>query len=108
VGNWIKQDPQAASEWINSLPPSSTRDGAITQLISVEGKNDLPTAFAWAGTITSPYAQSNAYSAVLQEWAKRDPAAATAAVQSANVSDAQRANMQSVIAQSVKRGGLKN
>jgi len=108
LSNWIKQDPQGASQVIDTMPASSARDSAITQLINVEGKNDLPTAFAWAATISNGNVQNNAYNTVLQEWAKRDPSAASAAVQSANVSDAQRASMQRVIFQFSQTGAIKN
>ncbi len=108
LSNWIKQDPHGASQAIDALPPSPARDSAVTQLINVEGKNDLPTAFAWAATISNPASQNNAYTTVLQEWAKRDPAAASAAVQAANVSDAQRANMQQIIFQYSQAGAIKN
>jgi hypothetical protein len=90
------------------MPASPARDSAITQLIAVEGKNDLPTAFAWASTISDNTAQNNAFTNVLQEWAKRDAAAARAAVQAANVSDAQRAAMQQVIFQYSQAGAIKN
>jgi hypothetical protein len=108
LSNWIKQDPQAASKSIDAMPASPARDSAITQLIAVEGKNDLPTAFAWASTISDNTAQNNAFTNVLQEWAKRDAAAARAAVQAANVSDAQKAAMQQVIFQYSQAGAIKN
>jgi hypothetical protein len=108
LSNWIAQDPQGASQSIDAMPPSPTRDTAITQLINVEGVNDLPTAFAWAGTISNSNAQASAYTTVLQQWAKRDPAAASAAVQAANVSDALRANMNQVIFQYSQAGAIRN
>src|ERR1019366_9518499 len=91
AGNWLKHDPTAASQWINTLPAGDARDGAVTQLIATEGKNNSPVAFNWAASISNEDTKQAQMDNVIMEWAGRDPAAATAAVQSATLSDQQRA-----------------
>ncbi len=97
AGAWVKQDPTAASEWVNTLPAGDARDAAVMQIISVEGSNALPTAFDWALTITNATVQSNQLNSVVQQWAKKDPRAALAAVQTATMSDQQRQNLLNAI-----------
>ncbi|HVU37595.1 MAG TPA: sigma-70 family RNA polymerase sigma factor [Opitutales bacterium] len=95
--NWLKQDPTAASQWIDTLPAGSARDGAVEQLISAEGANNPSAAFNWALTIGNGNAQQTQLNNVVLQWAQRDPAAAAAAIQSANVSDSQRAYLQGLL-----------
>ncbi len=73
------------------------RDGAVVQIISVEGKNNPPGAFAWASSINDVTTQQNQLNNVVQQWAKKDAAAATSAVQSATLTDQQRSDLMKTI-----------
>ncbi len=79
------------------MPAGASRDAAVAQIINVEGANDLPSAFNWAVTIGNDNSRADAINRVVQQWARADPNAAIQAIQSANVSDDQRANLMSVI-----------
>jgi len=83
AGNWLNQDPAAALQWINSLPPSGARDRAIAQVVTIEGQNDLATAFKWARSIQlpGPVRKGTLVDDIVVEWARKDPAAATAAIE---------------------------
>jgi hypothetical protein len=96
--SWLREDPQAASQWINTLPVSPARDAAVQNLISSQGQYDLTSGMAWASTISTEAAQTKAYTTLLSQTARRDPAAAQAALDAAaNLSDTQRATLAKVI-----------
>lgn len=96
--NWLKQDPTAASQWINTLAPGDARNAAVVQLIAIEGHNDLPAAFNWATSISgNAELQNNELKSVIQQWSKKNPGAAAAAVQNAHLTDDQRQSLLNVI-----------
>jgi len=95
---WLRDDPQAASQWINTLPTSPARDVAVQNLISTQGQYDLSSGMAWAGTISNDTGQTRAYTTLIAQAARRDPAAAQTAVDGAtNLSDAQRQTLTKLI-----------
>ncbi len=93
---WLNQDPQTAEKWINTLPTGTARDNAVSQIIRIEGSNDLPTAYTWATTIGNDALRYTQIRQVVQQWSGKDPAAAAAAVQNANVTEQQRAVLMSL------------
>ncbi len=102
---WVQQDPVAAAQWINTLAPGAARDGAACQLIALEGKNDLSSAFHWAASLAAAVTRQNQLPKVVTQWAQKDPAAATAAVQSVNLAGGERTALLNIIgsAASVRR-----
>ncbi len=94
---WLRQNPQAAEQWVNTLPAGVSRDQAVAQIISIEGANDLPTAYTWAATIGNDNTRFSQIRQVMQQWAQKDPNAAAAAAQNANVSDQQRATLLNMV-----------
>jgi hypothetical protein len=96
--SWLRDDPQAASEWIDTLPTSPARDVAVQNLINTQGQYDLTSGMAWAGTISSDTGQTRAYTTLISQAARRDPAAAQAALDAApNLSDTQRQTLTKLI-----------
>ncbi|HTB63165.1 MAG TPA: hypothetical protein VK737_06215 [Opitutales bacterium] len=95
--NWIQQDQTAASQWIDTLPASPARDGAVAQLVTVALQKDPSSALNWAATIGNDNQRADQINRVVTQWARTDPTAATAAVQNADVTDQQRQNMLSTI-----------
>jgi hypothetical protein len=95
--NWLRQDPEAASAWIDTLPAGSARDNAVVQLISTEGKNNLPAAYKWAESLKNTSLQTAAVNAVVQEWAKKDPAAVTSVVQAGSSTETRRTELLTLI-----------
>ena len=88
--NWIAQDQQAASQWVDTLPPSPARDSAAMQLVTVSLSQSPSTAFQWAASIGSDPIRSSQINRVVNTWALTDPTAAAAAVQNANLTDEQK------------------
>jgi hypothetical protein len=102
--NWLNQDPQAATQWINTLPPGAPRDNAVEQIVSTVGPSDPASAFAWALSIGSQSARNTQVVNLATQWSNQNPTAAAAAAQNAlnnltGVSDAQTIALQKVAAQ---------
>jgi hypothetical protein len=54
VQSWMKSDDAAASEWADALPAGPVRDAAAAGLTKALFEYDLPSAMAWAGSISDP------------------------------------------------------
>jgi hypothetical protein len=80
MASWVLQDPQAASQWANSLPVGNTRDSAVEALVSAVVENDPKSAVAWADTMTDPTTRGNLILNIVSEWAKTDAVGATQAL----------------------------
>jgi len=74
---WYRKDMEAATAWINSLPPSLGRDAAISRLsMDNELASQNPKqAMEWAASISS--FRSQAVRDAMIPWAKQDPAGAS-------------------------------
>jgi cyanate lyase len=71
---------------------------AVQNLINTQGQYDLTSGMAWAATISSDTGQTRAYTTLITQAARQDPAAAQNAVDgAANLSDAQRAALTQII-----------
>jgi len=81
--SWLTQDPNAASQWIDTLPQGSARDGAVTQIIATVGKNDPAAAFNWAVSIGNETTRDAQVVKLATQWSKQNPAAAASAIQNA-------------------------
>lgn len=99
AGVWVAQNPQAAGQWIGTLPSGEARDVAVATLVTATDGNDPSGAFAWAASIGDPAAQQKQLTNVIGQWAKTDPAAATLAVQAANLTDQQRIELLQTVQQ---------
>jgi hypothetical protein len=68
------------------------------------GSNDSPTSFTWGASISGNNTmQSNQLNNVVQSWSQTDPAAATAAVQGADLPDATRTRLMTTIQNNTKQ-----
>ncbi len=95
--NWVRQDPYAASQWIATLPTSTAKDNAVQNMLNAQGQYDLTTSLQWVATMSTPAAQTRGYTTVIQQAARKDPAAARAALSSANLTEAQRTQLTQII-----------
>jgi hypothetical protein len=91
--SWTASDPQAASVWMQSMPLGNQRNVAVVELITAVDNKDPASAMNWANTITTPTTRANQVQRVANVWAKTDPVAALAALQSADITDDERATM---------------
>ncbi|MEM7144565.1 MAG: hypothetical protein AAF591_05490 [Verrucomicrobiota bacterium] len=55
MGNWMRRDAIAASEWVNTLPTGQMKDGAITAMLQtvIREDRDYEGARAWVNEISS-------------------------------------------------------
>lgn len=90
---WVRNNPKAASAWIDRLAPSPELDAGVTALATLPQLIALRPAVAlsWAESIDNPGQRSNALTAILRQWGAADPAAARRYVeQSADLRPADR------------------
>lgn len=97
LSRWAKDDSYAASEWLDSLPAGSSRDAYTTGLVSSVVTAEPDSAFAWSQTMSDPAARLKWSQWTVQEWARRDPAAAWQAVEGAGVDEATRTALRSAL-----------
>lgn len=98
VRAWVAQNPQDVEQWLNTVPEDNKqREHTMEAMILMEISADPQNAFALANTITDDTVRGNRLFDVISQWAKADPAAATQAVQTANVADAERARLLTLV-----------
>jgi len=101
---WVKQNSPTFLDWLGGLPEGDVRDAAIVQLDSSGQAAKHPSAvFAQANSISNPDLRAVQIQTVLINWAVKDPQAALAAAQNANLPDDQRASLVQKLTQSVTR-----
>ncbi len=75
--NWTKKDPEAASEWVDSLEPGKEKDSAITGMVRELGSKEPDSSTIWASTISDPVTRVTQVTAQARNWLRRDEGAAT-------------------------------
>jgi len=102
AGSWYMHDSAAATQWINNLPVGNTKDSAVLAVVMVTGDSDPATAFSWLRTMSNPGKRGTTTTALITQWAKKDPAAATTAVMQAypNNRNGRQATLLGIIQQS--------
>jgi len=103
ASEWVDLDPQSAATWINTLPTGSQRDGAVAAMVWSATGTPLE-GLQWANSIDSPTKRADVIQELITQWANDDPAAATSAVQSANLTEEQRAALVQTIQQARAKG----
>ena len=76
AGTWAQFTPNAAGEWLSSLPPDPRNDLAIAAFSRVITQDDPQSAATWAASIQKPELRAEAVRAAVESWARIDPAAA--------------------------------
>ena len=72
IGNWAKQDPLAAGNWLNEQPPSPQIDSALANYASTVSRDDGASAMDWAVSISEEKLQQKTIRSVGQEWYRQD------------------------------------
>lgn len=78
VRHWAFDQPEAAGEWINSVPPGEARDSAVKAYVSVIDGMDPALATHWANTIQEPTERFGTTLNAFQRWMQKDMKAARA------------------------------
>jgi len=78
--NWVAHDPVGASAWLDRHESDPELDGGAAKLATSPFlvANEVETALGWANSVSDPEQRSIAIVDVVQQWARRDPAAARA------------------------------
>jgi hypothetical protein len=80
VREWAEYEPAEASEFVQSMPPGSGRDGPAAALARGVSTTDPAAGLVWAASITDPARRSEVLQEVAQGWLKESPEAARRAV----------------------------
>lgn len=102
VSLWVEHDPVAASAWLEAAPNHPDFDGAFFAVVAHPAvlQHRPATALSWAEAISAPARRWEAIRLVVQQWALRDPAAASASVAGlAHLSSSERSHLLERVAQ---------
>ncbi len=77
LASWVKQDPKAASAWIDTRESRPELDQGVAAVATVQAmKADV--ALSWAESIHNPALRSETLATVVRNWMTADPSAARA------------------------------
>lgn len=86
VENWVKQEPDQASEWINALPRGQLFDQAARGIAEGLRLTDPRDALTWVTAIADPKLRDGVANWILQDWSMVDSDDARSAVEALSVS----------------------
>jgi len=90
AASWAEQDPAALAAWMQSLPNGPERDAAVGQYITSQAAFDPESAYNLASSIGDDNSRFSQITISLVVWARKDPAAAEAALATAPITNPQR------------------
>ena len=85
VGNWGRDDPEAASAWTATLADGNTKEGVIGQLAYSWAREDFDAAGKWLDTLPDGKARDRGVSSLVETSMQRD--AATSFAWAATIGD---------------------
>lgn len=80
VRTWVREEPQIASQHLNSMPAGDARDTAVATLINASYRRDPAVSFEWAKSLSDPLTLQGSMAKILPIWAERDLEASTNAI----------------------------
>ena len=92
VENWVKQEPDQASEWINALPRGQLFDQAARGIAEGLRLTDPRDALTWVTAIADPKLRDGVANWILQDWSMADSDDARSAVEALSVSSEVKAS----------------
>ena len=75
AGEWVEQDPMAASAWLAALPDSPKRDAAVAGFCRGLSPLDPQSAADWALTVRDAKLKASALQDAVGAWKQKDPEA---------------------------------
>lgn len=75
AGDWVEQDPMAASSWLAALPDSPKRDAAVAGFCRGLAPLDPKSAAEWALTVQDAKLKAFALQDAVGAWKQKDPEA---------------------------------
>lgn len=85
---WSDFDSGGVTAWLNQLPVSASRDGAVEQFVNKARSYDPESSTLWAATISDEKKQQAGVTESWKEWNRRNPSAAQAWLTNASLSPA--------------------
>ena len=106
VGQWMRSDPAAASEWLGAQPVGDARDRGVTALLRDRSVREDPSAaVAWADTISNEELRSEQVERSARSWLASDRAAALEYLEtSESLSAEQKTKLIEIPAEDLQRG----
>jgi hypothetical protein len=83
--HWCSKDRAAATQWMQSLPAGPNKDLVAKGIIRALAANDPQAAFDIAAGIGDSDLRTTALKNVVEQWSKKDPAAATQGIKSSSL-----------------------
>ena len=77
ISSWTQSDPRAAFEWVLAQPPSSGQSSLLATTLGAYATSDPERALALASNLDGGH-RSRAIETVIRQWAREDPLAAAA------------------------------
>jgi len=107
VGQWMRSDPEAASEWLGEQPVGDARDRGVAALLRDRSVREDPSAaVAWADTISNDEMRSEQVERSARSWLASDRASALEYLEtSESLSAEQKTKLIELPADELQRGG---
>ena len=97
VAQWSRYDLETPATWLNSLPNSPEKDGAVLAFTNRAAQEDPQGALAWASQVSNSEWRDRAMAMVGVQWSRENPEEFKSYVQTAtDLSAQQRALMQNI------------
>jgi len=85
INAWAAQDVDAAGKYLNGLPASADKDGAVAVFALTAGQQDPQGAMSWASTVTDEQMRQRLTMATALEWESVDPTGAAQFLSTTNL-----------------------
>ena len=76
AGTWAESDPEAAGNWLKTLPAGASREAAVSSYVERLAYASPELAAPWAETIADETARNNSLENIAQNWLRTDRTAA--------------------------------
>ena len=93
IGSWAISEPAEAHAWVGQLPAGRVRDTAAQRMVQQTANRDGAASFEMALSIENEQMRTGALGLAVETWLKQDSATARAAIESADLSDQERAGL---------------
>ncbi len=98
---WTEKDSVAASQYLATMPASTSKDNAVAGFARQLDREDPASAMVWANTIADTELQASTVRSVAESWVRSDKDAAVSYMQSSGMT----AEQQAEVIQNATRGG---
>lgn len=95
VGRWTRYDLEASAAWLNQIPPSPDIDRAVAIYTYRSAQEDPAGAMSWAESITRDNTRNRLMTRVASEWKQQDPEAFQSYIETAELTDEQKTQLES-------------